>query len=325
MQQPIHEIFDQFKQQLPDIDPVETQEWIESLDALVQAAGPERARFIIYQAAEARAPAPGRPADPDPDALHQHDQPGAGAVLPRRRGDGARIRRMIRWNALAMVLRANTKFEGIGGHLSTYASAASLYEVGFNHFFRGSDDGPGDQIYFQGHAAPGIYARAFLEGRLTEEHLDHFRREALTAGHRAVVVPASAADARVLAVPDGEHGPRADGRDLPGALQPLPGRARHRRHAERPRVGVPRRRRDGRAGVDRRAEPRRARGARQPHLRRQLQPPAPRRAGARQRQDHPGAGGRVPRRRLERDQGDLGPRVGRPAGAGQGRRPARPR
>jgi pyruvate dehydrogenase E1 component len=91
-----------------------------------------------------------------------------------------RIRRMIRWNALAMVLRANTKFEGIGGHLSTYASAASLYEVGFNHFFRGSDDGTGDQVYFQGHAAPGIYARAFLEGRLTEDHLDHFRREALT-------------------------------------------------------------------------------------------------------------------------------------------------
>ena len=91
-----------------------------------------------------------------------------------------RIRRMIRWNALAMVLRANSKYEGIGGHLSTYASAASLYEVGFNHFFRGNDDGPGDQIFFQGHATPGIYARAFLEGRLTEQHLDHFRREALT-------------------------------------------------------------------------------------------------------------------------------------------------
>ena len=87
---------------------------------------------------------------------------------------------MIRWNALAMVLRANTRYEGIGGHLSTYASAASLYEVGFNHFFRGWDDGPGDLVYFQGHAAPGVYARAFLEGRLTAEQLDHFRREALT-------------------------------------------------------------------------------------------------------------------------------------------------
>jgi pyruvate dehydrogenase E1 component len=89
-----------------------------------------------------------------------------------------RIRRLIRWNAVAMVLRANNRFAGIGGHLSTYASSASLYEVGFNHFFRGKDaDGGGDQIYYQGHAAPGIYARAFLEGRFGEEQLDHFRRD----------------------------------------------------------------------------------------------------------------------------------------------------
>jgi pyruvate dehydrogenase E1 component len=89
-----------------------------------------------------------------------------------------RIRRIIRWNAVVMVLRANHLFAGIGGHLSTYASAASLYEVGFNHFFRGKDDGDsGDQIFFQGHAAPGFYARAFLEGRLSESQLDHFRRE----------------------------------------------------------------------------------------------------------------------------------------------------
>ena len=89
-----------------------------------------------------------------------------------------RIRRLIRWNAVAMVLRANNRFAGIGGHLATYASAASLYEVGFNHFFRGKDDGgSGDQIFYQGHAAPGIYARAFLEGRLSVDQLDHFRRE----------------------------------------------------------------------------------------------------------------------------------------------------
>ena len=89
-----------------------------------------------------------------------------------------RIRRLIRWNAVAMVLRANNKFSGIGGHLATYASAASLYEVGFNHFFRGKDgDQSGDQIFYQGHAAPGIYARAFLEGRLSVDQLDHFRRE----------------------------------------------------------------------------------------------------------------------------------------------------
>src|SRR6185436_18268068 len=89
-----------------------------------------------------------------------------------------RIRAWIRWNAAAMVIRANKKADGIGGHLSTFASSASLYDVGFNHFFRGKDDGnPGDHIYFQGHAAPGIYARAYLEGRLDESQLDHFRTE----------------------------------------------------------------------------------------------------------------------------------------------------
>jgi pyruvate dehydrogenase E1 component len=180
MQQPIHEIFDQFKQQLPDIDPVETQEWIESLDALVQAAGPERARFVIFKLLKrARQLQVGLPSLTQTRYINTIS-PEQEPYFPGDEAMELKIRRLIRWNALAMVLRANTKFEGIGGHLSTYASAASLYEVGFNHFFRGSDDAPGDQIYFQGHAAPGIYARAFLEGRLTEEHLDHFRREALT-------------------------------------------------------------------------------------------------------------------------------------------------
>src|SRR5260370_6991715 len=92
-----------------------------------------------------------------------------------------RIGTFIRWNAAVMVDRANHASEGIGGHLATFASSASLYEVGFNHFFRGKDDGlDGDQIYFQGHAAPGIYARAFLEGRLTEEQLNNFRQQAGT-------------------------------------------------------------------------------------------------------------------------------------------------
>jgi pyruvate dehydrogenase E1 component len=180
MQKPIHEIFDQFKQQLPDIDPVETQEWIDSLDGVVEAAGPDRARFLIYKLLKrARQLQVGLPTLTQTRYINTIS-PEQEPYFPGDEAMELRIRRMIRWNALAMVLRANTKFEGIGGHLSTYASAASLYEVGFNHFFRGSDDGPGDQIYFQGHAAPGIYARAFLEGRLSEENLDHFRREALT-------------------------------------------------------------------------------------------------------------------------------------------------
>jgi len=180
MQQPIHEIFDQFKQQLPDIDPVETQEWIDSLDALVEAAGPERARFVIFKLLKrARQLQVGLPTLTQTRYINTIS-PEQEPYFPGDEAMELKIRRLIRWNALAMVLRANTNFEGIGGHLSTYASAASLYEIGFNHFFRGSDEKPGDQIYFQGHAAPGIYARAFLEGRLSEENLDHFRREALT-------------------------------------------------------------------------------------------------------------------------------------------------
>ena len=183
--------------------------------------------------------------------------------------------------------------------------------------------GPGDQVFYQGHAAPGIYARAFLEGRLSEDQLDHFRRE-VVPGARPQLLPAPAADARLLGVPDGHHGPRADPRDLPGPLQPLPGEPRHRRHVRLARLGLPGRRRDGRAGVARRPLARRPRGARQPDLRRQLQPAAPRRPGPRQRQDHPGARGALPRRRLERHQGDLGPRVGRPPGPRRGRRPRQP-
>ena len=174
----MHEIFDQFKQQLPDVDPTETQEWLDSLDAVVAEAGPERARFIVYKLLKrARQLQVGLP----PLTQTRYVNTISTEQEPPFPGDEAmeqRIRRMIRWNALAMVLRANSRFEGIGGHLSTYASAASLYEVGFNHFFRGRDDGgAGDQIFFQGHAAPGIYARAFLEGRLSAEQLDHFRRE----------------------------------------------------------------------------------------------------------------------------------------------------
>ncbi len=182
MQQPIHEIFDQFKRQLPDIDPAETREWLDSLEELVQVAGPERARFILFRLLKkARQLQVGLPTLTQTRYINTIS-PEQEPYFPGDEEMEHRVRRMIRWNALAMVLRANTRFEGIGGHLSTYASAASLYEVGFNHFFRGSDETPGDQIFFQGHAAPGIYARAFLEGRLTEENLDHFRRESLTPG-----------------------------------------------------------------------------------------------------------------------------------------------
>jgi pyruvate dehydrogenase E1 component len=177
----VHEVFDEFKRQLPDIDPTETQEWIDSLDAVVDQAGPDRARFILFRLLKrARQLQVGLPALVQTRYINTIS-PEQEPYFPGDEAMELRIRRMIRWNALAMVLRANTRFDGIGGHLSTYASAASLYEVGFNHFFRGPEHpGGGDQVYFQGHAAPGFYARAYLEGRLNEDNLDHFRREALT-------------------------------------------------------------------------------------------------------------------------------------------------
>ncbi len=170
--------FDQFKHQLPDIDEAETDEWMSSLDQVVEQEGEVRARFLIYKLLKrARQLQIGLP----PLTQTRYINTISPEQEPDFPGDEAmelRIRRIIRWNAAAMVLRANTRFSGIGGHLSTYASSASLYETGFNHFFRGKDgEGSGDQIFYQGHAAPGIYARAFLEGRLTEDQLDHFRRE----------------------------------------------------------------------------------------------------------------------------------------------------
>jgi pyruvate dehydrogenase E1 component len=172
--------FDEFKHQLPDIDPAETQEWLDSFDQLVAQEGESRARFLLYKLLKrSRQLHVGLP----PLTQTRYINTISPEQEPFFPGDEAielRIRRIIRWNAVAMVLRANNRFSGIGGHLATYASAASLYEVGFNHFFRGKDgEGSGDQIFYQGHAAPGMYARAFLEGRLTEDQLDHFRREAV--------------------------------------------------------------------------------------------------------------------------------------------------
>ncbi|MBW3641459.1 MAG: pyruvate dehydrogenase (acetyl-transferring), homodimeric type, partial [Actinobacteria bacterium] len=162
-------IFDGFVQQVPDIDPAETAEWLDSLDAVVDARGKNRARFLVAKLLErARALQIGFPATvstPYVNTIPPEEQ----AWFPGDEHIERRIRAFIRWNAAVMVLRANRKAEGIGGHLATFASSAALYEVGFNHFFRGKDGGlPGDHVYFQGHAAPGIYARAYLEGRLDE-------------------------------------------------------------------------------------------------------------------------------------------------------------
>jgi pyruvate dehydrogenase E1 component len=171
-------MIDGFVHQLPDIDPAETQEWLDSLDAVVGAQGKTRARFLVSKLLErARQLQVGLPATvstPYVNTIPPEEEP----FFPGDEDLERRIRAFIRWNAAVMVVKANKHADGIGGHLATFASSAALYEVGFNHFFRGKEDGlPGDHVYFQGHAAPGIYARAFLEGRLTESQLDHFRRE----------------------------------------------------------------------------------------------------------------------------------------------------
>ena len=163
---------------LPDIDPEETQEWIDSLDNLIDEGGRARARYVMLRLLEkARAMQVGVPSLTTTDYVNtipvEHE--------PWYPGDEQlehRIRQINRWNAAMLVHRAQRPGGGVGGHISTYASAATLYEVGYNHFWRGPDHpGGGDQIYFQGHASPGMYARAFLEGRLTEDQLNGFRQE----------------------------------------------------------------------------------------------------------------------------------------------------
>ena len=172
-------INDGLPSQLPDIDPAETAEWLESLDAVLDNAGRGRARYLMLRLLQrAREKSVGVPALRSTDYINTIP-PEREPWFPGDEDAERRIRAYIRWNAAIMVSRANRPEIGVGGHIASYASAASLYEVGFNHFFRGKDaaDGSGDQVFFQGHASPGVYARAFLEGRMGEERLDGFRQE----------------------------------------------------------------------------------------------------------------------------------------------------
>jgi pyruvate dehydrogenase E1 component len=161
-----------------DADPQETAEWLESLEQVIAQVGPERATFLLKKllqhARARRVPLPQVLATPYINTITLADQP----PYPGNLEIEARLSALVRWNALAMVVRANRASAELGGHIASYASAADLFEVGFNHFFRGAADGGGDLVYFQPHSAPGVYARAFLEGRLSEEQLAHYRREA---------------------------------------------------------------------------------------------------------------------------------------------------
>jgi pyruvate dehydrogenase E1 component len=176
-------LFDGFVHQLPDTDPEETAEWLDSLDAVIDTHGKPRARFLLAKllerANENQVSFPATVSTPYVNTIPREQEP----WFPGDEHIERRIRAFIRWNAAMMVVKANKSADGIGGHLSTFASSASLYEVGFNHFFRGKDDGnAGDHIYMQGHAAPGVYARAYLERRLHDDDLDHFRREIARPG-----------------------------------------------------------------------------------------------------------------------------------------------
>ena len=176
-------LFDGVSHQLPDRDPLETSEWLDAFDDIVDTYGRTRARYllmrILERAGQKQVDFPATVSSPYVNTIPTDEEP----EFPGDEYLERRIRAFIRWNAAVMVVRANDRSESIGGHLSTYASSASLYEVGFNHFFRGKDDGsPGDQVYFQGHASPGIYARAFVEGRLSAGDLDNFRFEVGNGG-----------------------------------------------------------------------------------------------------------------------------------------------
>ena len=166
-----------------DIDPQETQEWLESIDSVLRAHGTDRAHFLLNSMID-HARRSGAYLPYSATTAYLNTIPAA--VEEPSPGDAAiewRIRSLVRWNALAMVLRANRKSTELGGHIASFASAATLYDVGFNHFWHApTKDHGGDLIYIQGHSAPGIYARAFLEGRLSAEDLDKFRQEAVTPG-----------------------------------------------------------------------------------------------------------------------------------------------
>jgi pyruvate dehydrogenase E1 component len=256
---------------LPDIDPSETEEWLDSLDAVIDGPGRMRARYLMLRLLErARAMQVGVPSLTTTDYVNTIS-PEQEPWFPGDEDTERRFRAFLRWNAAMIVHRAQRPGIGVGGHISTYASAATLYEVGMNHFFRGKDHpGGGDHIYFQGHASPGMYARAYLEGRISEDRLDGFRQE-----------KSHLVDGEPLALPSYPH-PRL----MPDFW-------------EFPTVSM------GLGPMN---------AIYQAQFDKYLQPAAPRRPRPGQRQDHPGARGVLPRRRVERHQGRLGPRVGPAAG-----------
>lgn len=163
---------------IDDVDPIETQEWLEALESVAKNEGSDRARYLLkklgHKASEIGLGAAGTLTTPYRNTINPRDE----ARMPGDLFMERRIRSFIRWNAMAMVMRANNNSDALGGHISSFSSSATLYDIGFNYFFYGPEgDRESDMVFFQGHISPGIYARAYLEGRLTEEQMDNFRRE----------------------------------------------------------------------------------------------------------------------------------------------------
>ena len=160
-----------------DSDPLETEEWLDAFESVLDSAGPERARYLLERISE-KARLSGvqltNLSTPYVNTIPVDQE----APLPGDPFIERRIRSLVRWNALAMVMRANLTDDELGGHIASFASSATLYDIGFNYFFRGADENfKGDLVFFQGHSSPGVYARAFLEGRITEEQIENYRRE----------------------------------------------------------------------------------------------------------------------------------------------------
>ena len=301
--------------QLPDIDPDETQEWVESLDALLDERGRDRARYVMLKLLErARERQVGVPALRSTDYINTIP-PEREPWFPGNEHIERRIRAFIRWNAAVMVSRRQP--QGPRGRRSHRDLPVRGQPV------RGRLQPLLPRSRPPRWRRPGLHPGPrlprHLRPRLPRGQAGRDPAGAVPPGgaarqgRRTVVVPAPAADAGLLGVPHGLHGAHRDQLDLPGPVQPLPAQPRHQGDRPAARLGVPRRRRDGRARVAGRDRGRRPGGAGQPHVRRQLQPAAARRARTRQRQDHPGARVVLPRRRLERHQGGVGPGVGRPA------------
>ena len=240
-----------------DEDTLETQEWLEALAAVLDREGPQRAHYLLERLIdEARRSGAHIPFSPN-TAYVNTIPPGLEPAHPGNLELESRIRSYVRWNAMAMVVKANKHNPpdggDLGGHIASFASLATMIGCGQNHFWHAeTENHGGDLVYFQGHTSPGMYGRAYLEGRLTEDQLNHFRQE---VDGKPVLVPASEADAGLLAVPDGVDGPGPADGHLPGALPEVPARPRHRRHQPPQGLGLLRRRRDGRAGIAGRHRP----------------------------------------------------------------------